>query len=97
MRATVATPIQKLNPRDKYDFVTGGTGSPGKALTCRIVDTWPDVRRRFNLSPATSARHGERFTIVYPGSLYERFQFIAPLVQALKRLVADGTVQPVEI
>lgn len=37
--------MQNLNLNGKSILITGGTGSLGKALTRRIFDEWPDVKR----------------------------------------------------
>lgn len=46
------------------------------------------------LPPGRSAPRSAHFTIVYTGSLYARLQTVQPLVEALRRLIATGEVDP---
>lgn len=58
----------------------------------------PDIKVVRNpllkLPPAENNPISERFTITYTGSLYPGLQSVAPLVDALQILLADGTINP---
>lgn len=58
----------------------------------------PDIKVVRNpllkLPPAENNPISERFTITYTGSLYPGLQSVAPLVNALQTLLADGTINP---
>lgn len=67
----------------------------------QLLGWHPDIRVVRNallrLPPEGPPPVTERFTIVYTGSLYPRLQTVAPLLTALRQLLAAGTIDPAKL
>ena len=77
--------MQRLDLNDKAVFITGGTGSLGKALTRRIFAEWPQVRRLVIFSRDEQ----KQFLMAqeYPAQQYPAIRFFIGDVRDRERLV----------
>ena len=73
--------------------------SEGQVEYLSRINSKATVRRNrlFSLPPDTTAPQTERFTIVYTGSLYEKLQYIAPLIDTITTLAKEGLIRPGDI
>ena len=77
--------MEELNLNGKAVFITGGTGSLGKALTRRIFAEWPDVRRLVIFSRDEQ----KQFVMAqeYPTRQYPAIRFFIGDVRDRERMV----------
>ncbi len=68
--------------------------SEGQVSYLKKLHPAATVRRNplFRLPPARTSPETDRFTIVYTGSLYHKLQRLDPLLDALQRLIRQGSI-----
>jgi len=78
-----------LNLNGKSILITGGTGSLGKALTRRIFNQWPDVKRLVIFSRDEQKQF--QMAQEYPASKYKAIRFFIGDVRDRERLIRAMT------